>query len=466
MKNKISDSGESDENLFKNDFSAENSQFEEFWHSRAEEKIEFTENLEIPIANSFSMSLATLYISLFFLQNKHKLSKSCLSDILKLVIAVLNSSSFLQNLEEKQREISVPKTFQTVNSFFKKMGFAPTKFYCEKKTRKFELVPSKPLKNYHTVLYFPIITTLKLIEFLKPNFFSKFIVENQSQCPNNFALRIWRKFLKGRSLFLGGGSDGLSVFKSSHLEVTPSISYFIPAKKSNANDQRDTSITEYFINTIFSMNCTSIDRVDFFFTPQIDELVYLMKNGIEIDQKNTKVVQEFMGCDLKQKKMSNLTPKWNQKQGCDHCLKSKEVHDSVSCWPGRSGPPRYNTTQLQADNGALVSQFQKLPYYTVKYYFPPDIMHHVYCDGVASKVLKSITSSIEKDYFENEKQFENYCHSLKIHIPSDHGRNLRLFTSKHFHKYKAAEIRNLSKTTFLPAFENMIEAEKKGFFGI
>ena len=211
------------------------------------------------------------------------------------------------------------------------------------------------------------------------------------------------------------------------------------------------------------MNSTSIDRVDFFFKPQIDELVYLFHNGIEIMQKNTKIILEFMGCDLKQKKLSNLTPKWNQDQGCDHCTKTKQVHDRVSCWPGRNGPPRTNTTQTQAQNGISVSQFQILPYYCVKYFFPPDIMHHVFCDGLATKTMQSTTSTIEKEYFDNSKHFQEYCNSLKVYIPSDDGRNLRLLPSKDFHKYKAAEIRNLLKTAFLPIFENMIEGETKKF---
>ena len=115
---------------------------------------------------------------------------------------------------------------------------------------------------------------------------------------------------------MGLFTDGIDVFTSHRLSVTPTIGFFIKSKETTSNqDQRDNQgLLQFFVNSIFSLPHEYAADLDQYYIPLVDELLFLCYTGVSLEEVDNpiKVAALFVGSDLKQKKQMNRTPTWVQ----------------------------------------------------------------------------------------------------------------------------------------------------------
>lgn len=135
-------------------------------------------------------------------------------------------------------------------------------------------------------------------------------------------------------------------------------------------------------------------------------------------------------------------------------------------WHLRSGQPRQNPTKDDVKNfKQLLCIFQKLPYFLIRFFFPIDLMHHGFCNGVVANAIQLFLKEIsqEKSNFSSEQKFNQYLAEISYTFPSHFGRKISFVPLKKFGVYKAEEIRTIGLKMFLPIFNNFLSENQREY---
>lgn len=411
---------------------------------------EDVQNEEISIPQQFfykideKINIRIIDIYLFFLQIlvHHRTSYALLDSFLFLINKILPKSK-------------IPKQFKTIKSHLDTMGLRIDSLYVDDDGIVWTNKPTnKPSKE---ICYFPIIRAFKIIE--KYGNLSSKIFMNFEELSKIAPLGDWFKtnFEGNYPLAaIRGGTDGLSVFSSIFSEVYPFMGSFL-----DNDSKHEKTIRDFFTIAITSFT-DKPDDIDCLLIPVIQELIYLWNIGYKTQDLTTiKIVVLPISADLEAKVKILHYSQWNAKFGCIYCKKVNEYDSNTVCWFGPCGALR-NHKPTAADIGKFgvkkLSPFLQIPYVSLLFHFPPELMHHWFVKGVAENVIKNEIKKICGNSKKNKDDFFSLISTkLKsIQIHSDFGRNLRL-NEKCLKNLKAEEIKKLFLKVLFVVMEEFMD---------